>query len=97
MNVWLWLLVGALAGWLNVASIAGLVARLRPGGDVWAVSALAGGFAVRLGLAALVLSIALRQDALAGLLAFAGMWLARWVVLFWTRTKGAIRLSTADL
>ncbi len=96
MNNWLWLLVGALAGSLNVAAIAGMVARLRPGSGARAVAALAGGFVVRLALSALVLIVALQQGAAAGLFTFAGMWLARWVVLFWTRSKGEIRLSTFD-
>jgi hypothetical protein len=37
---------------------------------------------LRLALAALVLVVALRQSAAAGLLAFAGLWLGRWTVLF---------------
>lgn len=85
----IWLCVGALVGLLNVASIAGMVARLQPGGDVRAVSALIGGFALRMVLAALVLIVALHSSAAAGLCAFAGLWLARWAALFWTHAKVA--------
>lgn len=87
MNGWLWLFAGVLVGLLNVASIAGMVARLQPGGDVRAVSALIGGFVLRLILSALVLVVALRHSAAAGLFAFAGLWLARWAALFWTNAK----------
>lgn len=82
MTPWLWLLVGLLVGALNVASIARTVGSLRPGGDARAWASVISGFALRLALAVCVLVIALRQSAAAGLLAFAGLWLGRWTVLF---------------
>ncbi len=97
MNGWLWLFIGALVGLLNVACIAGMVARLRPGWDVRAASTLVSGFALRLILSALVLVVALRQSAAAGLFAFAGLWLARWAALFWTHAKCGVRSPISDV
>lgn len=99
MTLWLWLLVGLLAGALNAASIAVTVGRLRPGegqsssvaSSVAALSLFTAGFFVRLLLAALVLSAALRQSAAAGLLAFAGMGLGRWTMLFWVNAPAPSR------
>jgi F0F1-type ATP synthase assembly protein I len=83
---WLWLFAGLLVGALNVAAIAGTVSRLQRNGNVRALSSVASGFALRLLLSMLVLVVALRQSAAAGLLAFAGIWLGRWTVLLWTHT-----------
>lgn len=88
MNVWLWLFAGLLVGVLNVASIAGTVGRLRPDGDVRALSTVVSGFVLRLALWIVILVVALRQSAMAGLMAFAGIWLGRWPLLLWTNAKG---------
>ena len=89
MNSWLWLLVGLSLGALNAASIARTVGKLRPEANVRALSAVASGFMLRLILSVLVLAVALRQSAAAGLLAIAGIWFGRWTVLFWTNAKVA--------
>ena len=99
MTTWLWLPAGLLVGLLNVVSIARTVGWLRPeeGGSpkvappVAALSLIASGFVLRLILSALVLVVALRQSALAGLLAFAGLWLGRWTVLFWVNASATLR------
>jgi len=88
VSAWLWLLAGLLVSVLNVASIARIVGRLQPGGDVRALSSVVSGFVLRMVLIILVLTVALRQSAAAGLLAFAGLWLGRWVVLLFA-TKGS--------
>ncbi len=85
MNPWLWLPAGFVVAVLNVALVAGTVSRLRPGGEVRALSSFVSGFALRSALSALVLVAALQQSAAAGLLAFAGLWLGRWTVLFLTK------------
>lgn len=87
MSTWLWLLAGLLVGVLNVASIARTVGRLQPGEDGRALSSVASGFVLRMLIIILVLTVALRQSAAAGLLAFAGLWLGRWTVLLFA-TKG---------
>ncbi|MEJ5309757.1 MAG: hypothetical protein WHX52_08285 [Anaerolineae bacterium] len=85
MNPWLWLPAGFVVAVLNVASIAGTVSRLRPGGEGRALSLFVSGFALRLVLSLLVLMAALQHSATAGLLAFAGLWVGRWTVLFLAR------------
>jgi hypothetical protein len=87
VNDWFWLLAGLLVGALNVASIARTVGKLRPEGNVRALSAVVSGFMLRLILSVLVLVVSLRQSAVAGLLAFAGIWFGRWTVLLWANAK----------
>lgn len=95
MSTWLWLLAGLLVGVLNVASIARTVGRLQPGGDVRALSSMVSGFILRMVLIILVLVFALRQSAVAGLLAFAGLWLGRWPVLLWVNGSANHRKARA--
>ena len=94
VNDWLWLFAGLLVGALNVAAIAGSVGRLLRNGKVRppvvTLSTMLSGFALRLLLSMLVLAIALRYSAAAGLFAFAGIWLGRWPVLFWVKAKVAV-------
>jgi len=85
VNPWLWLLAGLVVAVLNVISIAGTVSRLHPGGEGRALSLFVSGFVLRIALSALVLMAALQHSAAAGLLAFAGLWLGRWTVLFLTK------------
>ena len=87
MNPWLWLPAGFVVAVVNVALIAGMVGKLRPGGEWRVLSSFISGFALRLVLATLVLMAALRHSAAAGLLAFAGLWLGRWTALLFV-TKG---------
>jgi len=96
VNGWLWLLAGLLVGALNVASIARTVGRLQPkkgrlpaaAPQLAALSLMTSGFVLRLLVSVLVLIVALRQSAASGLLAFAGLWLGRWTVLFWVNVPG---------
>jgi hypothetical protein len=86
VSLWLWLCAGLAVGVLNAASIAGTIGRMRPGGEKSPPPPfflIASGFTLRLALAALVLIGGLRQSAAAGLLAFAGIWLARWLMVWW--------------
>jgi len=87
VNVSIWLLVGALVGLVNVFSIVRTVTRMRPGAPVVALWAVMGGFMARLALSLLALAVALRHNAAAGLLVFAGIWLARWVCIWSTRNR----------
>lgn len=82
MNPWLWLLAGLVVAVLNVVSIAGTVSRLRPDGEGRTLSLFVSGFVLRIALSLLVLMAALQHSVAAGLLAFAGLWLGRWTVLF---------------
>lgn len=77
----LWLLGGVLVGLLNALVMAATVNRLTPAakGLYW----ITGGMAARWAFVAVFLIAALRQGAGAGLLAFAGLWLARWAAIAW--------------
>jgi len=89
VNVWFWLPVGLLMGAFNVASIALTVGRLRPEekrSAVAAVALIAGCFVLRWIVTIFVLAVAFRQSAMAGLLAFSGLWLGRWTVLLYGRS-----------
>jgi hypothetical protein len=83
MMVASWLLAGGAIGVLDGLSLRWTAARLRPNASSQvAVLALAGAM-LRWGLAAAVLIAALQQGIASGLLAFAGLQLARWGVVCW--------------
>jgi len=73
-----WLLTGGAIGVLNVLSLRWVVARLRPGAPRHAVAWVLGSALLRWGLAAGLLIAALQRGVVPGLMAFAGLWLARW-------------------
>lgn len=86
MNAIAWLLAGALVGIANVYSIARTVSRMRPDGRLYAVLVTVGGALMRFGLAVVVLSLALQQSALSGILAFVGLLVARWIAVYLLNT-----------
>jgi len=81
MIVTLWLFAGLMVGALNALTLWSSVARLRPAAPGRAVAWVLGGALLRLGLAVGVLIAALQRGVLPGLLAFAGLWLARWGIV----------------
>jgi len=78
-----WLLAGGIIGGLNGLSLRWTVTCLRPGAPGRAVILTAAGAMLRLGLAAGLLIAALQRGVVPALLAFAGLWLARWGVVYW--------------
>jgi hypothetical protein len=82
VNVW-WCLaglaIGAFGGWTTWLT----VNRLRPGASHSIVTWTLGGTFLRWILAAGLLAAALQHGAAAGLLAFSGLWLARWGAVGW--------------
>jgi hypothetical protein len=80
----LWLLAGLTIGTLNGLTLRWTVNRLRPDAALTSVPLVVLGFLMRLGFAAGLLVIALQRDIGLGLLAFAGLWLARWVTIYIT-------------
>jgi len=84
MNVW-WLCAGAMAGAVNALTLRWTVARLQPGLAPRALGQMWGGALLRWVISAVVLLAALQQGVMAGLLAFGGLWLSRWllVVAYW--------------
>ena len=83
MTFALWLFTGGSIGVLNGLSLRWMVARLRPEVPCRAVAWAMGGVLLRWGLTAILLIIALQEGILPGLLAFAGLWLARWGIVYW--------------
>jgi len=73
-----WLLTGGALGILNFVTQRWTVARLHPSAPRRAVAWAVGGALLRWALTAGLLFVALRQGAWPALLAFAGLWLARW-------------------
>jgi len=76
--------VGALHGW----SLRWTVSRLHPGAPLRSVALVLGGIALRWGLAAGLLIMALQQSPGAGLLAFAGQWFAQRGIVALTASRG---------
>ena len=83
----LWLLAGGIIGTANGLSRWWTVSRLRSGMRVSPVSLVWGGFMLRLALVTGLLSLGLSRGALPGLLAFAGLWLARWATVSYTHLR----------
>ncbi len=82
MNL-IWPCAGVLVGLLNALTMSAAVRRLTPAAPVTGLCRIAGGMLVRWALVAVLLAVSLRQSAGAGLAAFAGLWLARWVAIAW--------------
>jgi len=78
MMVTLWLFAGWAAGALSGLILWSSVARLRPDAPRRAVAWVLGGALLRWAAAAGLLIAALQRGIVPGLLAFAGLWLARW-------------------
>ncbi|MEA3345876.1 MAG: hypothetical protein U9Q78_06500 [Chloroflexota bacterium] len=78
-----WLLIGLAIGLLNMLTLCWTVARLDPGAPSTAVALVLAGAILRWGLAAGLLIAALQRGIGPGLLAFAGLWLARSGVVWW--------------
>jgi hypothetical protein len=79
----LWMLAGGAVGTLNGLTAKWAVARLCPTAPGRAVSWTVTGAILRWGLAAGLLIAALQRGIVPTLLAFAGLWLARWGIVYW--------------
>ncbi|MDY6875350.1 MAG: hypothetical protein SWK90_03980 [Chloroflexota bacterium] len=77
----LWLFTGLAVGALNGLSLQRTVARLQPSAPGHGVIWVLGGTLLRLGLATVLLIAALQHGIVPALLAFAGLWLARWGIV----------------
>ena len=84
MTIALWLPIGILIGVFNGLTLRWTVNRLWPDTSLANVSLVALGFLLRLALATGLLVVVFQHGIVPGLLAFAGLWLARWVVIFVT-------------
>ena len=79
-----WLLAGGITGILSGLSLRRTVTGMDPGASGRAVILTMAGAILRWGLAAGLLFLALQRGIAPALLAFAGLWLARWGFVFWS-------------
>ncbi len=77
-----WLIAGALVGWVSILIHVWTMPRLRPNAPRQRLWGMFGGMLLRWALIAGLLSVALRQGIAAGLLAFAGLWVMRWALVW---------------
>lgn len=84
----LWLCAGGITGVLSGLSLRWTVGFLRPGATGRAVILTMAGVLLRWVLTASLLVAALQRGAAAALLAFFGLWLARWGMVYWELTYG---------
>ena len=91
-----WLTAGALVGILNARARWWTVAHAGFTQADRALSLALGGMFIRLVLVTALLALALRDGLVPGLLAFGGMWLARWGSVVWIHARGVDRLSVSE-
>ena len=77
-----WLIAGALVGWVSILIQVWTMPRLRPDALRQRLWGMFGGMLLRWVLIAGLFSVALRQGIVAGLWAFAGLWVMRWVLVW---------------
>jgi hypothetical protein len=77
-----WLALGGVWSWLAITFQAWSVMRIGPRSSLMTIVWLVGGIWLRLGWIALLLIVALRQGIGPGLSTFAGIWLARWIMIY---------------
>jgi hypothetical protein len=84
----LWLSAGLTIGTLNGLTLRWTVSRLHPETSLIGVPLVALGGLLRLGLATALLLLASQHGMMSCLLSFAGLWLARWIVILFTLFPG---------
>ena len=77
----LWFFLGCVVGTLNMAARWWVVANLQPQGDGLLADAAIGGILWRTLLAGGLLAAGLAKGIMSGLMAFAGLEVARWVLI----------------
>ena len=97
----LWLLAGGLIGTMNSLTRWWTVSRLRHDMRLRPLALVWSGVILRLALVAALLILGLKQGIIPGLLAFAGLWLARWGTAIWfgalwRSQEKCLTASTAD-
>lgn len=79
----IWLGIGITGGAINGLTLSRTALALDPAAPARTAAVTVGGILFRLGLSGGLLVVALRQGIVPGLLAFAGMLVARWVWVIW--------------
>ena len=88
-----WWLAGLAIGVLNGWTAWLTTDRLRPGASHLVVALVLGGMLLRWTLAGGLLAAGLQQGAVPGLVAFFGLWLARWGTVGWASIQARERGS----
>jgi hypothetical protein len=84
----LWIVAGALIGLLNAAVRWWAVSHVGACAPERALLLAVGGMVVRLSLVASLLALAMSRGIVPGLLAFGGLWMARWATVLWINAHG---------
>lgn len=87
IGLWVWPFVGGLVGIVNGATRLTTISYLSSETVTRSLVLVLGGMMVRLGFVAALLIAGLKQGIDAGLLAFAGLWVARWVIVIWSNAR----------
>jgi hypothetical protein len=88
MELWVWFLAGVALGVLLVLSLKRLVAQLDPEKAEVALPRVITGYFARFFVVVVALVIAIRYEALAGVLLVAGIWVGRTgMILFGLKSK----------
>ena len=80
----MWFIIGIATGILNGLTLRWTVGRLRPETSLISIPLITMGSLLRLGLVTALLILASQHGLMSGLLAFAGLWLTRWIVILVT-------------
>lgn len=78
----MWFVAGLCLGWLHGWMRSRSAAAMDPQSPVPTILIIVGGSLLRLGMTAVLFYMALRQSVAALLLAFLGLWIMHWVMVF---------------
>lgn len=85
--LWPWVVAGVGVGIVNGLSRWKTVSLMSTAAVVASLRLALGGMLLRLGLVAGLLVVSLRHDISSGLMAFAGLYVTRWVIVLWFGTR----------
>lgn len=86
--LWPWVLAGVGVGIVNGLSRWRTVSHISPTAVAGSLRLALGSMVLRLGLVAGVLIGSLRHGIISGLLAFAGLFITRWIMVLWFNAHG---------
>lgn len=87
IGLWMWPLAGGLVGIVNGLTRWTTISYLSSAAVTRSLILVLGGMVVRLGFVAGLLIAGLKQGIDAGLLAFAGLWVTRWIIVVWSNAR----------
>lgn len=87
ISLWMWPFAGGLVGIVNGLTRWTTISYLSSEAVTRSLVLVVGGMVVRLGFVAGLLIAGLKQGIAAGLLAFAGLWITRWIIVVWSNVR----------